>query len=72
MIDKQKILAKIDEAMIKEELAIPIYTSHIEGTLFWSGLDNDKRKAIIGMLQTLSQESQGHVKLLERLKELYQ
>ena len=70
-MDKIKLLAKVDEALIKEELAIPIYASHIEGSLFWSGLAEDRQTEIINLLQVLSRESQGHVKLLEKLKELY-
>ena len=70
-IDKNLILDKLQEAMIKEELAIPLYTSHIEQTLFWSGLDLDKQSKIIESLKILDKESENHAKYLETIIEIY-
>lgn len=61
----EKILNRINEARIKEELALPIYSSHIKQTLFWSGLSKDKKEKIIASLRTLEADSERHVKLLK-------
>ena len=70
-IDHKQVLQEIDVAAVKEELAIPVYTSHIKSALFWSGLSEKKKEKILEGLETLSKESQGHVTLLNRVKELY-
>jgi len=70
--DKQAVIDKINEAMVKEELAIPLYVSHIEQTLFWSGLDKEKQEEIIKGLKTLALESEGHVFALKKVLEIYQ
>lgn len=64
-----KIVNKLKEAMIKEELAIPLYVSHIEQTLFWSGLPEKKQKIIIANLKILEKESEIHAKYFKKLIE---
>lgn len=66
----QSIINKIDEAALGEEKALPIYTAHISATLFWSGLDKDVQKEIIGKLQILHDDSLHHVQILEKIKEI--
>lgn len=68
---KQAVVDKINEAMIKEELAIPLYISHIEQTLFWSGLNKDVQKKIIESLKILATESEGHVFALKKVLKIY-
>ena len=51
--NKDFILESLKEAMIKEELAIPLYVSHIKQTLFWSGLPVKKQQIIVENLKTL-------------------
>lgn len=41
---KKIIIRMINESIIEEELAIPLYSSHIEQALFWSGLTEKKQK----------------------------
>ncbi len=66
-IDKQLILDQINEARTKEELAIPLYVSHIEQAFFWSGLDNARQKKIMAGLKTLARESEKHAIILKKV-----
>lgn len=59
------IIKRINEARVKEELALPIYSSHLKQTLFWSGLPKAKQEKIIANLRTLEADSEKHVKLLK-------
>jgi len=70
-MEPNKILDTIQEAMVREELAVPVYTSHIKASLFWSGLDLEKQQRIIEVLEILARESEGHVFLLKRVKEIF-
>ena len=70
-MDKKLILAKLEEAKIQEELAIPLYVSHIKETIFWSGLEPEKQEKIINSLKILDIESEGHAKAFEEMIENY-
>lgn len=61
------ILEKLREAMIKEELAIPLYVSHIEQTLFWSGLPVKKQKIVIDNLKILEADSEMHASAFQNI-----
>ncbi|MFC1693106.1 hypothetical protein ACFL1R_06345 [Candidatus Latescibacterota bacterium] len=67
---KEEIIRKIDDAILMEDSAIPIYSKHIKSTLFWSGLNDEFQKRIKETLDFLTEESQKHVFLLERVKKL--
>jgi hypothetical protein len=69
--DKSFVLDKLHEAMIKEELAIPLYVSHIEQTLFWSGLPVKKQEKIIDGLKILAKESEIHSIYLKKIIDIY-
>ena len=69
--EKNFILNSLKEAMIKEELAIPLYSSHIEQTLFWSGLPMKKQKVIIDTLKTLEKESEIHAQIFQKILKIY-
>lgn len=70
-IDKEIVIEKLKEAMIKEELAIPLYTSHIKQTLFWSGLPPKKQKKIIDTLMVLEKESEIHAQIFKNILASY-
>lgn len=70
-MDKKLILAKLEEAKLQEELAIPLYVSHIQQTIFWSGLSPEKQEKIIDSLKILDVESEGHAKVLDEMIENY-
>lgn len=71
-ITKELVIAEINDAIIKEELAVPLYTSHIEQTLFWSGLEKSKQAKMIRGLKTLVKDSRGHAAALRKIMEIYQ
>lgn len=66
----KEVLDKVDEAVLKEEMALPVYSSHISSALFWSGLPEEKQKFIIESLEILERESLGHVQAFKRVKEI--
>lgn len=68
---KDRIIAEIEEAIIKEEMAIPIYVTHLRTALFWAGVSPAKRKKITAELQILKVQSQGHIKLLKEVKKIH-
>lgn len=65
--NQEIVLEKLKEAMIKEELAIPLYVSHIEQTLFWSGLPIKKQKIVIDSLKILEADSEMHASAFQSL-----
>ena len=71
MTKKEKLLKKIEEATLKEEMALPIYTSHISASLFWSGLNEKAKEKIIADLQILHDDSTHHVELLNKVRRMY-
>ncbi|MEK7118801.1 MAG: hypothetical protein AAB869_04275 [Patescibacteria group bacterium] len=66
-----EILQELDAATVKEELALPVYASHIKSVLFWSGLSKEKKERICESLEILLQDSARHVQLLKHIKTLY-
>ncbi len=64
-------LRYIEEARITEELAIPVYSSHIKQTLFWSGIPKNKQDKIISGLKILESDSAKHAKILKILSDNY-
>lgn len=65
------VIREINNAIVKEELAVPLYTSHIEQTLFWSGLSKDKQVKMIQGLKILTRESKAHSLALKKIIEIY-
>lgn len=65
-----KILAKINQGIIIEETAIPIYKEHLETALFWSGMPEEIQNQIITYLNILVDDSQKHITILKRIKEI--
>jgi hypothetical protein len=68
MITKAELIKKIDEAIITEESAMGIYDHHLKAILPRSGLSEETRSEIMRNLNTLSDESAKHKKLLLSLK----
>ncbi|MGM0442210.1 MAG: hypothetical protein ACQEQC_07310 [Elusimicrobiota bacterium] len=69
---KKDILKKIDEAIITEEKAVPIYAKHLESTLFWSDMPEEYRERIKKLFEKLKEESLGHKGKLEYIKKKIQ
>ena len=68
---REEILQEIKKAKVKEELAIPLYVSHIKEVLFWSGISDDKKNKIIQSLKILETESEMHVVMLKRVEDIF-
>ncbi len=66
-ITNEELIAEIRSAAVKEELAIPLYDSHISAALFWSGLPTEVQAQVVAGLKVLTTESRGHVKILNRV-----
>jgi rubrerythrin len=69
MIKKDDLLASLKESLNTEERAIPIYTRHLNSTLFFSGFSKELQKKIKDTLLTLKSESQRHEQVFKALIE---
>lgn len=67
---KEEIIKKIDEAILTEEKAIPIYMKHIESTMYWSELKEKDRINIRNVFVQLKEDSLKHIEFLNRIKEI--
>jgi len=64
---REKLLRWLQEAVLTEESAIPIYAKHLPNTLFWSGLAEKDIGFIKAGLRRLAVDSERHRKTLEGL-----
>ena len=69
-VPTDELIQAIRQASVKEELAIPLYDSHISAALFWSGLPEEVQQRIIAGLTVLTTESRGHVKILKQIEKI--
>jgi hypothetical protein len=67
-VEKNKLLAMIDDALMKEEKAMPLYSRHLKTALFWSGLSAAVREQLRIQLGILETESNRHAKVLTEMK----
>ena len=67
---KDKLIKKIDMAILTEEDSLPIYAKHINNTLFWSGLNDEVQIKIKDTLNKLKKESQNHKVFLTQIKRI--
>ena len=67
MINKEDLLKSLKASLNTEERAIPLYTKHINRTLFLSGFDKDLQSKIKDTLLTLKAESQRHEQIFRSL-----
>ncbi len=65
MMTKSELIARFKKLHNEEELAIPIYTKHLENTFFLSHLKPEVRKDIEEKLLTLAMESEVHARMFE-------
>jgi len=64
---KQELLSRLKEALLTEEISMPVYAKHLPSTLFWSGLSQKDIARIKAGLRMLSGDSDGHRATLEAL-----
>jgi hypothetical protein len=62
---KNELITRLKDLHNEEEMAIPIYTKHLESALFLSHIKPDARREIEEMLLTLAMESEMHAKMFE-------
>jgi len=70
MIKKKELLDLMHKSKRIEELSIPIYSKHIESTLFFSGLSEDSKKQVKEYLTILREGSERHKMMLENLRKI--
>jgi rubrerythrin len=67
VITKDELISQLRQLHNEEELAIPIYTKHLESTFFLSDIKPEARDEIKSMLLTLAMESEVHARMFEGL-----
>jgi rubrerythrin len=67
MINRDNLIASLKKSLDAEERAVPIYSKHLNSTLFFSGLDKDFQERIKGLLSILAKESIRHEQVLRTL-----
>lgn len=67
MIKKDDLIAQLKQLRSEEELAIPIYSKHLESTFFLSHIKPAAQEEIKSMLLTLALESEVHARMFEAL-----
>jgi rubrerythrin len=66
-VKKEDLIGSLREGLNAEERAIPIYTRHLQNTLFLSGLDKDFSEKIRNTLLRLAEESIQHERIFKAL-----
>ena len=61
---------EIDNAIEKEEYAVPVYNKHLKTAMFWSGLDEEKRKRVDEILKIITNDTLEHIQLFKKIKKL--
>lgn len=64
---KEELIDRLKKLCDEEEHAIPLYSKHIESTLFLSGFGPEVKKEIEDMLLTLSLESEVHARMFDAM-----
>jgi rubrerythrin len=62
---KDELVSQLRQLHNEEELAIPIYTKHLESTFFLSRIKPEAQKEIKEMLLILAMESEVHARMFE-------
>lgn len=62
---KGELIAQLKQLHNEEELAIPIYTKHLESTFFLSGMEPKIQDEIKETLLVLALESEVHARIFE-------
>ena len=62
---KDELIARLTKLHNEEELAIPLYTKHLESTFFLSHIKHKAQDEIKEMLLTLAMESEVHARMFD-------
>ena len=69
MIEKDRLLGYIDEALRTEESAVEIYAKHLQAVLAIAGFSQDERRRIHKALREIERETQRHKATMEEIRE---
>ncbi len=73
MATRQELIDLLERAALLEESVIPIYSKHVENSLFLSGFNEGARQRIATILKKLALDSSRHKQtmdgLLKKVKE---
>lgn len=69
MDNKEALIKKIEDAIIIEEQAIPVYSNHMKVIFSWFKLSKEKKIHLNQIFDTLIKESTKHKLILEKVKE---
>lgn len=67
MVDKKEIIKLVEECAKIEESVIPLYSKHIDNTLFLSGFDAGSAAGVRSILDKLKKDSERHKGVFESL-----
>ncbi len=67
MIKKEELLKSLKEAEVLEEKSIPVYTKHLDSTLFLSGFSKEEQEELKKVLLILKKGSEEHREIYEDL-----
>jgi hypothetical protein len=66
-VDKARATKLLKEFLMIEELIIPLYSKHVDNSLFLSGIKKDNLSKVQGILDALRTDSMRHKQILEGL-----
>jgi rubrerythrin len=73
MIGKNELTTILEQALIAEEKAIPIYMKHLKTAVLWTGISEEDVEGIRKTMKVLLDESEGHkrvvLEVLDSIKE---
>ncbi len=67
MINKNDLIASLKQNLYTEEQSIPIYSKHLNSTVFFSGFSKGLQEKIQNTLLILKNESQHHEQIFKAL-----
>lgn len=62
------IVQELDSAILMEEMAIPVYSSHLASTIERIGVSKEIGQKIVDDLKILETESKKHISMLKEVK----
>lgn len=67
MIRKEELLKLLKESEVLEEKSMPVYTKHLNSTIFLSAFSKEEQEKLKKALLILKKESEGHKEIYEDL-----
>lgn len=67
-MEKDELMRKIEDAIIVEEQAVPVYSRHLKVILSWYSLSKEKKARLDKIFAILIDESKKHKAILENVR----